>query len=451
MNDKKNNPELTPVRFYLRILRTMIVLCIVPVLFIYPLYVTTVLIFDKQLRETGQSRFVASWFEGATGRYLSYTDDFLKTGYAESVSGENVAGTEWPMFGSVFYLLTAEELMKSGEISINQAEILDAVEKAALIITDPVTATWVRQQWGTAYLETENVFYRMLLIMGISSYEQITGKTMHHELLESQCQALATELTSAPLLHLDDYPGECYPNDVLWAVAAIKRSKILDSTQIDTLTEKLMAVLDSRLKTNGLPAFQINADTGEIIQESRGCGNSGILPFAGELNFSIARSWYSAYEDQFWQDSGWVAGFREHPRGSTQNFIDVDSGPVVFGFGSVAMTFGIGAANTFGRFDHSVPMTLEMVSASWPTPFGFLIPGLMGWLAAGGWCLGEMALLFSMTRPNLALGIVPFDGSVPGVIWIIMAIWGSLSIFYAGREIRYWIRFFGIRSSSDTP
>lgn len=43
---------------------------------------------------------------------------------------------------------------------------------------------------------------------------------------------------------------------------------------------------------------------------------------------------------------------------------------------------------------------MEAIAAAWPTHFGLLVPGLMGWAAVGSSSLGETAFLFAMTRPN---------------------------------------------------
>ena len=43
------------------------------------------------------------------------------------------------------------------------------------------------------------------------------------------------------------------------------------------------------------------------------------------------------------------AGFTEMPLASQDDFMDVDSGPVLCGIGSVSSAFGIGAAKTVGR------------------------------------------------------------------------------------------------------
>ena len=126
------------------------------------------------------------WFKSAAGRFLSWANTYLDTNYAQSLHHDDIPATEWPMFGSVFFLVTAEDLQKQGKIDATQGTIREAVEKAAQIVASPVTATWVKTKWGDGYLEKENVFYRMLLILGLSSYERITGDTQYHALMSQQ-------------------------------------------------------------------------------------------------------------------------------------------------------------------------------------------------------------------------------------------------------------------------
>ena len=67
----------------------------------------------------------------------------------------------------------------------------------------------------------------------------------------------------------------------------------------------------------------------------------------------------------------------------------------------------------------------------------------MGRLAAGGACLGDVALLFSMTRP-LGPDGVPFTGPLPRVIWLLPGGWIALGILILVGEIlglrREWRR-----------
>jgi hypothetical protein len=277
----------------------------------------------------------------------------------------------------------------------------------------------------------------MLLILGLSSYESITGDAKHHALMSGQCTALADELTAAKFHVLDDYPGECYPNDVLWAVAAIRRAAKLDDANHDDLAAGLMASLDGSLRdAHGLPAFQVDSRMGRILQQSRGCGNSGILSFAAELDPQVATRWYQAYEKDFWKQAWWAVGFTEYPRRSTQGGADVDSGPVVAEFGSVASAFDIGAAKTVGRYDHAAPLTLQAIACSWPTPFGPLIPGVMGSYAVDSWSLGEVALLFSMSRPARVVRSVPYAGVAPPLVWFLLLGYAGLGTLFIRTAIR---------------
>lgn len=407
------------------------------VFFMYPAGLLAVLILDSHLARTGESRLVPRWFASAAGRYHSWAAAYLDTQQARTLSHDDVAATEWPMFGSVFFLLTAEELHAQGKIDATQGRVRRAVEKAAEVVASPVTATWVVTKWGRTYLERENVFYRMLLLMGLSSYEQITGEDRYHALMSRQRSLMARELSSAKLHLLDDYPGECYPNDLLWAVAAIQRAARLDGANHDELAASMMAAFDGPLRTTqGVPAFQVDSESGCISQSARGCGNSGILLFAHELDPVIADQWYRAHVAHFWKDTGWIAGFTETPLDSPAGFSDVDSGPVLFGFGSVASAFGIGAAKSAGRLDHAVPLTLEAVACSWPTPFGWLVPGSLGWLAADGGCLGEVALLFSMTRPFHGHAFVPFTGGIPRIVWALMLLYLAFGLFWIAAAFR---------------
>jgi hypothetical protein len=414
-----------------------VVIALALMFLIYPAITIAVVVLDSRLKTTGESRLVPFWFKSAAGRYVSWANMYLDTNYAKSLQNDDIPATEWPIFGSVFFLVTADDLQQRGQLDATRGTVREGVEKAAQIVASPVTATWVRTKWGDSYREKENVFYRMLLILGLSSYERITGNQQYRALMSQQRTTLAAELAAAKLHLRDDYPDECYPADMLWAVAAIQRAARLENARHDELAKHLMAAFDGPLKAaEGLPAFQADSRSGRILQGGRGCGNSGILLFAGELDAVVADRWYGDYEKGYWKDTGWIAGFTEMPRGAGGTFQDVDSGPVLCEVGSVASAFGIGAAKAAGRFDRAAPLTMEAVACSWPTPFGFLLPGFMGRVAVKSWSLGEVAMLFSMTRPTTAAATVPFDGHVPWIVWIMLLVYTGAGVFLIWFELR---------------
>lgn len=388
---------------------------------------------DAGIHRDGQPDDFPLRFRQTARDYRKWADGYMASRRAEQVHQNDVAGTEWPLFGTVFFLAAAEQLVAADKLT-RDGETRAALDVAAEVVLAPSTAAWVRRKWGDDYQTKGNVFYRMLVIHGLTSFERASGDTRYHAIARAQAQSLAAELMAAGYHLADDYPGECYPTDVLWAVAAIQR---VLGDEAAPLVRQFMAVLDGPLRTRyGLPAFEVNSETGEIRQGPRGSGNSGMLSFAGELDSAIAGRWHEVYTNHYWE-GGFVKGFREAPRGAP-DVMDVDSGPVILGMGSVASLFGIGAARANGRFDQAAVLSLQVLSVSWPTPFGLLVPGAMGWVAADGWCFGDLALSFAMTRPTYSRVTVSHDGSVPPLTWLMIVFYLGIGSLIVVREVRYW-------------
>ena len=418
-----------------------VVLTATVVLGFYPAVITGIVLCDTQLRREGQSKLVPGWFNGLSVRYEKWAGHYLESGRAQK--SKSVAATEWPMFGSVFFLLTAEALQEQGLVDARSGQIRRAVERAREIVVSPDTATWVKQMWGEDYLERENVFYRMLLILGTSAYESITGDLQCRALMSEQRQKLAAELERAPRHLLDDYPGECWPVDIAMALTAIQRAAALEGTNHNALTRSALEEFSAPLGIGfyGLPPYKVAKTTGTPLEVPRGAGLSGCLTILAEADLEMAERWHRAYTEQFWKQNAWLAGFSEYPSWDKSSLSDVDSGPVVFGVGSVASAFGIGASRMVGRFDQAAPLTMEAVACAWPTPFGFLLPMLMGKVAMDGACLAETALLFSMTRPNRAAETTPFTGRAPLLVWIMMLAYAGWGVWRVCGEIRWWRRW----------
>jgi len=433
----------------LKMLLASLLIVVKLMLFIYPAIIISLVILDPHLKSTGQSQLVPMWFETTASKYYTWAEDYLETEYAVHQDTFDVPATEWPMFGSVFFLLTAQELQAQGTIDATKGDIRLAIDKAVKIVTSPKTATWVQKKWkksylktGKSYLEKENVFYRMLLIKGIASYEKITGHKKHHALMLQQATSLANELMRTKLHLRDDYPNQCYPCDVLWAVSAIQNANKIEKipTDIKTLTTSLMSVFNNDIQSDTkLPAFQVDADAGRIIQDARGSSTSGILQFASALDLNIAKKWYANYEKHFWKETPWLVGFKEFAKGET-SFMDADTGFIINEFGSVASLFGIGASKSVGRLDHTVLLTIEAVAYAWPTPFGFLIPSVSGKLTVDSWSLGDVALLFTMTRPIYSEKIIRSEDSFPWSIWVILFAFISVGILLIWIEAK-WLRW----------
>jgi hypothetical protein len=255
---------------------------------------------------------------------------------------------------------------------------------------------------------------------------------------------LSAELDASRHGLLDDYPGECYPGDVLTSIAMIHRAdKILGTDHSAFVSRAIRGFQNKALDPRGLVPYFASAPLGEPIGPTRGCDNSCVSLFSPEIWPGQAQKWYDLYSQYFWQETWTCAGFREFPKDLPGNdwYLDVDSGLVLKGFGCAACAFGVGAARVNGHFEQAYPLTTEMLVTSWPLPNGnLLLPRLLS-NAADAPYLGEAAILFNLTRLPAEGVSVTTGGSMPGFVLICLALQFGLGLILlaaATRSLRQW-------------
>ena len=408
---------------------------------------------DPALRVPGISR-QAWWLHRTLApRFTTWARARVASGRAAHLQLLDVPSTEWPMFSSVFYLWATEALQADWEQqnprwrgTAPAVTARPAIDAAMALILDPVHHTWVQQHWGTNYLHTQNCFFRTLVIAGVTSYTRLTGDRQHLPLLRDQVQSLCAEFDASPKGWLNDYPHECYPIDVVCCLACVQRAAtLLDMDVHEFIVRERRGFTGQMLDKYGLPPYVAVCGTGAPLDCSRGTGNSHTLIFSPELWPDLAQTWYAAYEKYFWQDNGWVAGFREYPRAEWRHpeaFFDVDAGPVICGLSPAANAFGLAATRRNGRFDHAYTLGAEGVVVSWPLLDGTmlgcrLLSGLGGTDAP---YLGETALLFHLTQNPVAGVAITRGGKLTPMVWIGLAIYFGVGGLMLGRAVQVWRR-----------
>ena len=407
---------------------------------------------DPKLRLPAIPRSAWRLHRTLTPKFERWANERLGSSRAAQLSTQDISGTEWPLFGSVFYLWGTESLQSAWEtnrqlsVEAPREYAKKAVVAAARLVTDPQQATWVKTHWGTNYLKTENVFYRMLVISALTSHARLTEDTQYLALLQDQVESLSAELEASRHGVLDDYPGECYPGDVLTAIAMIRRADgVLGTDHSDFVRRALRGFQNRALDPHGLVPYAAQAITGEPLGPSRGCGNSYVSLFSPEIWPDQARDWYDRYTRFFWQEAWTAVGFREFPRDlkGYDWLFDVDAGPVLKGYGFAACAFGVGAARANGHFEHAFPLTAEMYAVSCPLPGGtLLVPRLLS-NATDAPFLGEAAILFNLTRLPAAGFSAQTGGSIPGFTWIVLLLQATAGLIVVGGSlltIRRWRR-----------
>ncbi|HEU0293114.1 MAG TPA: hypothetical protein VFR47_10295 [Anaerolineales bacterium] len=403
-------------------------------------------------------RFAYSWHRSLSKKYETWASKRVASGQAAGMSIQDISGTEWPIFGTVFYLWATESLQEAWEKDPSLSPVApnvyarEAIEASAALVSDPNHAGWVRKHWGDEYLARENLFYRMLLISGLTSYQKLTGEDKYEPLVRKQTESLANELDQSPYGLLDDYPGQCYPVDILPAIAAIHRAdEVLGTDHAEFVQRAVRAFQGNAVdELTGLPTYIADSRTGQGYGPARGVGIAFMLIWAPHLWEKNAQDWYASYDHHFWQREWATAGFREFakelPNGEW--FIDVDAGPVIGGYGTAASAFGIGTARTYGRFDQAYPLSAEALTASWPLPDGTRLGPRMFSNLSDAPYVGETAMLFSLTRqPIVGVGTSP-DGYIPASVYFGILFYlacGGLLLWRAIFLLKLW------RKSTNTP
>jgi hypothetical protein len=369
-----------------------------------------------------------------------WSREWLATGGGQHLSLNDISGTEWPLFGCCFYLWATEtlhdEYARAGRKD-PLAYSRGAVDAAVALVLDPRSAAWVRTHWGDdRYLTHQDVFYRMLVMSAIISHHRLTGETTHLPFLREQVEGLAAELDASRSGLLDDYPAQCYPTDVVAAIAAIRKADAVLQTDHSAFVERALRGFTGKNETRlGLPPYAAEAVSGVPYDDSRGCGNAYVCLRAPLVWPAQASTWYARYVEHFWQDDWLAAGFREFPRGDPRRlYFDVDAGPVIHGLGFAASAFGLGASRTHGDFERVYPLTAMALAFSVPLADGtLLVPRLLS-NGAEAPLLGETGLLYSLTR-------VPFEQATinPARTWNLpLAVWVILFVEFVFGGLLMW-------------
>ncbi len=410
-------------------LNSVLAALLAAVLLVYPSVRAALSIHDPALQGPGIPRIAWRLQRHLTQRYASWAQDRMARGQAANLSTDNISGTEWPLFGSVFYLWAIENLQNAwtaGDHSAGDEPKVfcrDAIIAASDLVVDPKQAAWVQKHWGTNYLHQQNVFYRMLVIAALTSRANLLHDNAHLDLLRDQVESLAKELNESKSGLLNDYPNQCYPGDVMAAIFCIHRADSVLGTNHSKFVERSLRAFTGPNSTKlKLPPYRASAATGAPASDARGCGNSYFCLTAPELWPGEAREWFKFYEKSFWQQRLGFYGFREFPTGLPNSdwHFDVDAGPVIAGFGMTANSFGVGAARKNGRFDLAYPLSAEMLATVWELPGGtLLLPRSLSNLSDAP-MLGEVAILWLLSEQPEKGFPIKSGGSVPTFVYIVL-------------------------------
>jgi hypothetical protein len=179
-------------------------------------------------------------------------------------------------------------------------------------------------------------------------------------------RALAAAFHESPTIHIDTYPGKCWPADNVAAfVSLLIHDRLYNTDYGNAYREWVDWTLAHSDPKTGLPAGQINRKSGKLLQPARGCANSWILGLLGPVDAGLAQKWYLNYEAHFLIKRLGFRMFREYRKGLSIR-ADVDSGPIVLGAGLAAT--GIGLSSSIANADYKTAADIHALANMWGLP-----------------------------------------------------------------------------------
>lgn len=284
------------------------------------------------------------------------------------------------------------------------AELAGPLDDAVRDMAAPAARAFSESRWGSDPLEGSAADHDHAawlgyagFALGLASRARPDGPAP--ELFRAVVARLRARHAAARGRWLRTYPGEVYPVDVAAGLGALAiaarlegRAAVADGA-VRAGLERMRGVVDG---ATGLLPQSLDATAGEALDGPRGSGTFLAAWFLTPADPDLARSLYRAGRRELGDELLGFFAMRERPPGSRAGG-DVDSGPLVFGFGVSATGFALGPARAFGDAAtfRAIHATAEL--------FGAPHEGATGVVRhASGGPLGDAILCAMRTAPTPA-------------------------------------------------
>lgn len=300
-------------------------------------------------------RDAARWFAGDPERV-----DALARGVEEWLGGELPAfhtgsarfDGEWRL---VTYMMAA---MGFGQVARERPETsaqnLARMERCLDALLDPALRAFDTTAWNEDALSGErgHVGFLGYAALPLALHRTLRPASRFAAREDAILQALATRIERSSDGFLETYPGETYPVDNAPALGAL------------ALHARALGTAPSPALARGLAAMRSpgrDRHTGLLFQTAGAPRASGTALASYFLSFAdpaLSAELYRVLERRHFRTVLGFGGVLEYPPGS-EGPGDVDSGPVVLGFGISASGFALGASRVHADID-----TFRAISAS---------------------------------------------------------------------------------------
>ncbi|MEJ1237124.1 hypothetical protein WBG78_03285 [Chryseolinea sp. T2] len=142
------------------------------------------------------------------------------------------------------------------------------------------------------------------------------------------------------------YGAAAWPADAAVCMATLAKHDDLFGSKYEPIIQKWIDEVKDRYDENSMIPHSVAASNGKPTESARGSSQSLMLIFLTDIDNDFANQHYEKFRQHFIDTSFGLTGIREYPKGKS-GFGDVDSGPVIFGYGAAATIVGMSALSVF--------------------------------------------------------------------------------------------------------
>jgi hypothetical protein len=191
------------------------------------------------------------------------------------------------------------------------------------------------------------------------------GMRNAHEVqhFKQQCKRIAQTLQheTYPL----SYHEGAWPADVMLCVASLSMHDQLFDPEYNGVIEMWLNEVKKRLDGDGMIPHSVHSDNGKPKENARGSSMALTLIFLSDIDYPFAQDQSRLFNENFVDTLVGLTAVREYPKGHAGTG-DIDSGPVILGFGGAATIVGMQTLSLFGEHEASLKIRNAVEAMAFP-------------------------------------------------------------------------------------
>lgn len=190
------------------------------------------------------------------------------------------------------------------------------------------------------------------------------GNEQEIQQFRQQCDQIADAIQHST--YPESYHSAAWPADVMLCVASLSiHDQVFEPRYVEIVQDWLKEV-KTKLDSRGLIPHAVHAENGVPSVNARGSSMALMLIFLRDVDLQFAQEQFLLFKKNFVDSKFGLTGIREYASGESGNG-DIDSGPVILGFGGAATIVGMQTLSLYGEDASSLKVRNAVEAFAIPT------------------------------------------------------------------------------------